>query len=114
MKDLNLISGQYYFIITLLYFYQELDVKSLVAILKHLYEKKYNITEFDIIYSSAVKRLFKEGLIKKEEPAGKSIQDRLTDKGYDFAKLLLSYVSLENKTRTIDKMRLKIMYSQYY
>ena len=39
---------------------------------------------------------------------------RLTDKGYDFAKLLLSYVSLENKTRTIDKMRLKIMYSQYY
>ena len=81
---------------------------------KHLYEKKYNITEFAIIYSSAVKRLFKEGLIKKEEPAGKSIQYRLTDKGYDFAKLLLSYVSLENKTRTIDKMRLKIMYSQYY
>ena len=79
LKDLNLISGQYYFIITLLYFYQELDVKSLVAILKHLYEKKYNITEFDIIYSSAVKRLFKEGLIKKEEPAGKSIQYRLTD-----------------------------------
>lgn len=114
LKDLNLISGQYYFIITLLYFYQELDVKSLVVILKHLYEKKYNITEFDIIYSSAVKRLFKEGLIKKEEPAGKSIQYRLTDKGYDFAKLLLSYVSLENKTRTIDKMRLKIMYSQYY
>ena len=42
LKDLNLISGQYYFIITLLYFYQELDVKSLVVILKHLYEKKYN------------------------------------------------------------------------
>lgn len=114
LKDLNLISGQYYFIIMLLYFYQELDVKSLVAILKHLYEKKYNIAEFDIIYSSAVKRLFKEGLIKKEEPIGKTIQYRLTDKGYDFAKLLLSYVSLENKTRTIDKMRLKIMYSQYY
>ena len=86
----------------------------MVAILKNLYEEKYNITEFDIIYSSAVKRLFKEGLIKKEEPAGKSIQYRLTAKGYDFAKLLLSYVSLENKTRTIDKMRLKIMYSQYY
>ena len=35
-------------------------------------------------------------------------------KGYGFANLLLSYVSLENRTRTIDKIRLKIIYSQYY
>lgn len=114
LKDLNLISGQYYFIIILLYFYQELNVKTLVAILKDLYKMKYNIEEFDIIYSSAIKRLFKEGLIKKEESAGKVIQYKLTDKGYGFANLLLSYVSLENRTRTIDKIRLKIIYSQYY
>ncbi|MFR5970314.1 MAG: retron St85 family effector protein [Clostridium sp.] len=114
LKDLNLISGQYYFIILLLYFYQELNVKTLVAILKDLYKMKYNIEEFDIIYSPAIKRLFKEGLIKKEESAGKVIQYKLTDKGYGFANLLLSYVSLENRTRTIDKIRLKIIYSQYY
>ena len=114
LKDLNLISGQYYFIILLLYFYQELNVKTLVAIIKDLYKMKYNIEEFDIIYSSAIKRLFKEGLIKKEESAGKVIQYKLTDKGYGFANLLLSYVSLENRTRTIDKIRLKIIYSQYY
>ena len=69
IKDLNLISGQYYFIILLLYFYQELSVKMLVDNLKKLYKMKYNIEEFDIIYSSAIKRLFKEGLIKKEEPS---------------------------------------------
>ena len=114
IKDLNLISGQYYFIILLLYFYQELSVKMLVDNLKKLYKMKYNIEEFDIIYSSAIKRLFKEGLIKKEEPSEKVIQYKLTDKGYDFASLLLSYVSLENRTRAIDKIRLKIMYSQYY
>ena len=114
IKDLNLISGQYYFIILLLYFYQELSVKMLVDNLKKLYKMKYNIEEFDIIYSSAIKRLFKEGLIKKEESAGKVIQYKLTDKGYGFANLLLSYVSLENRTRTIDKIRLKIIYSQYY
>ena len=114
IKDLNLISGQYYFIILLLYFYQELSVKMLVDNLKKLYKMKYNIEEFDIIYSSAIKRLFKEGLIKKEEPSEKVIQYKLTDKGYDFASLLLSYVSLENRTRTIDKIRLKIIYSQYY
>lgn len=114
IKDLNLISGQYYFIILLLYFYQELSVKMLVDNLKKLYKMKYNIEEFDIIYSSEIKRLFKEGLIKKEEPSEKVIQYKLTDKGYDFASLLLSYVSLENRTRAIDKIRLKIMYSQYY
>lgn len=71
LKDLNLISGQYYFIILLLYFYQELNVKNLVTVLKNLYRKKYDIEEFDIIYSSAIKRLFKEGLIKKKTLMGK-------------------------------------------
>ena len=67
-----------------------------------------------MIYSSAIKRFFKEKKKKKEESAGKVIQYKLTDKGYGFANLLLSYVSLENRTRTIDKIRLKIIYSQYY
>ena len=114
IKDLNLISGQFYFIILMLYFYQELSVKILVTALKELFKKKYNIDEFDIIYSSAIKRLFKEGLIKKEETNEKAIQYKLTDKGYDFANLLLSYVSLEKRTKAINRIRLKIMYSQYY
>ena len=109
-----MISGQYYFIILLLYFYQELNVKNLVTVLKNLYKKKYDIEGFDIIYSSAIKRLFKEGLIKKEDSNGKVIKYKLTEKGYGFANLLLSYVSLENRTRIIDKIRLKIIYSQYY
>lgn len=113
-KDLNLISGQYYFIVLLLYFYQELNVKVMVEVLKNLYQMKYNIENFDIIYSSAIKRLFKEGLIKKEDSIEKIILYKLTDKGYKFVKLLLSYVSLENRTNVIDKIRLEIMYSQYY
>lgn len=60
LKDLNLISGQYYFIILLLYFYQELNVKILIKAIKELYSRKYDIKEFDIIYTSAIKRLFKE------------------------------------------------------
>ena len=75
---------------------------------------KYNIEEFDIIYSSAIKRLFKEGLIKKEESAGKVIHFKLTDNGFGFANLLLSYVSFENRKRPIDKIRLKIIFCLYY
>ena len=32
-----------------------------------MYKAEYEDDEFEIIYSSAVKRLFKEGMIKKEE-----------------------------------------------
>lgn len=113
-KDLDLISGQYYFIILLLYFYQKMNVSILVSILKDLYVKKYQIDKFDIIYSSAIKRLFKEGMIKKAESIKGTIQYVLTDKGYNYANLLLSYVSLENRRRILDKIRLKIMYNQYY
>ena len=113
LKDLNLISGQFYFVIWLLYFYQKIDARTLAETIKELYIKKYNLDEFEIIYSSAVKRLFKEGMIKKEEDKTGNVY-KLTDKGYDFAKVLLSYVPLRNKTYLINKIRMKIMYSQYY
>lgn len=114
LKDLNLISGQYYFIILLLYFYQELNVKILIKAIKELYSRKYDIKEFDIIYTSAIKRLFKEGIIKKDEDVEKIISYKLTNKGYNSAIHLLSNVSVSNREKVIDGIRLKIMYSQYY
>lgn len=114
LKDLNLISGQYYFIALLLYFFQELSGRDLIAFVKIIYIEKYGSNDFEIINSSALKRLFKEGLIKKEESSEKGSLYMLTDKGYDFAKKLLSYVSLEDRTKKIDNIRLNIMYSQYY
>lgn len=114
LKDINLISGQYYFIILLLYFYRKLDVNTLNGIIHYIYTPKYNAEEFDIVRLSAMKRLFKEGMIIKEMSTVKVIQYKLTDKGYDFANLLKTYISSENRTSVIDKIRLKIMYSQYY
>ena len=113
-KDLNLISGQYYFIILLLYFYQKLEVKEMIAGIKDLYLKKYPEEDFEIIYSSAIKRLFKEGMIEKEDASGKNNLYQLTEKGYNFALLLLSYVSLSNRTKAIDKIRMQIIHNQYY
>lgn len=113
-KDLNLISGQYYFIVLLLYFYQKLNVKILVKAIKELYLAKYTGDKFDIIYASAVKRLFKEGMIKKEEQEKEENVYTLTDKGYEFANVLLSYVPLVNRTQVINKIRMQIMYKQYY
>lgn len=114
IKDLNSISGQYYFIILLLYFYQRMNVNDLISKLKFLYEIKYYDGNFDIIKSSAIKRLFKDGVIKKDDPFLKEVHYMLTDKGYILADSLISNVSLENRTKSIDRIRLEIIYSQYY
>ncbi len=112
-KDLNLISGQYHFIIIMLYFYKKVSVKELVQEIRRLYLAKCNKDEFEIIYSSAVKRLFKEGMIKKEEAKDEYVYT-LTDKGYHFANAHLRYVSFRDRNRNINKIRMQIMYSQYY
>lgn len=112
-KDLNLISGQYYFVILLLYFYQKMSIKVLVQEIKKFCLPKCSKDEFDIIYSSAVKRLFKEGMIKKEEAKDENVYI-LTDKGYHFANELLRYVPFRKRNQIINKIRMKIMYSQYY
>lgn len=111
-KDLNIISGQYNFVLLLLYFYKTLTVKKLVSYIKSVYEaKEFDMSDFDMIYTAAIRRLFKEGLIKKynsENDTGYM----LTDKGYDSAMALLSYVELKGKTKIFDKIRMKILFSE--
>lgn len=111
-KDLNAISGQYNFILLLLYFYKILTVKTLIEYIKNMYtEKHYSISEFDIIYTSAVRRLFKDGLITKCLLEDNESGYMLTDKGYQNALSLLSYVELKRRTKVFDEIRMKIMYN---
>lgn len=112
-KDLNVISGQYNFVLLLLYFYKMLPVKSLIEIIKTLYkEKKYNLNSFDIIYTAAIRRLFKDGLITKNIFDNGDNEYLLTDKGYNNASILLSYVDLKKRTEIFDDIRMKIMYNE--
>ena len=65
-KDINLISGQFYFIMILLYFFNSIEIKRLVQIIKDLYTMKgYNEKEFEMVFTSAIRRLYKEGILKK-------------------------------------------------
>lgn len=111
-KDLNIISGQYNFVLLLLYFYKTLTVKKLVSYIKSVYEaKEFGMSDFDMIYTAAIRRLFKEGLIKKYN-SDNDTGYMLTDKGYDSAMALLSYVELKGKTKIFDKIRMKILFSE--
>lgn len=111
-KDLNIISGQYNFVLLLLYFYKTLTVKKLVSYIKSVYEaKEFDMSDFDMIYTAAIRRLFKEGLIKKYNLDNDNGY-MLTDKGYESAMALLSYVELKGKTKIFDKIRMKILFSE--
>ena len=111
-KDLNIISGQYNFILLLLYFYKKLAVKKLISYIKNVYEaKEFDTSDFDMIYTAAIRRLFKEGLIKKYNLDNDNGY-MLTDKGYESAMALLSYVELKGKTKIFDKIRMKILFSE--
>ena len=111
-KDLDVISGQYNFILLILYFYKTLSVKTLVENIKTIYnEKSFSAESFDIIYAAAIRRLFKDGLITKTTFEGGENEYMLTDKGYDSALTLLSYVDLKKRTEIFDDIRMKIMYN---
>lgn len=115
LKDINLISGQYYFIIILLFFYNSIGVKEFIEAIKKVYlHRGYDEKRFEIVFSSAIRRLYKEGMLRKTSISENKIEYELTNKGYDCSKELISDALITNKTQVIDGLRLKIIRSQYY
>ena len=109
-KDLDTITGQYNFVLILLYFYKALRIKDLNENIKELYNtKSFPSNGFDIIYSSAIRRLFKDGLLSKSSIEKDESIYQLTEKGYNSALDLLSYASIEQRTKMYDGIRMKIM-----
>ena len=109
-KDIDLITGQYTFIALLLYFFRKIAIKDLSMYMKKLYSSKgFAIENEDLIYASAVRRLFKDGLIKKEETCDNNKLYLLTDKGLFFANKLLSNINIEHRTRVMDGIRLRVL-----
>ena len=114
-KDINLISGQFYFIMVLLYFFSSIEIKKLVQIIKDLYSVKgYNEKEFEMVFTSAIRRLYKEGILKKVQLLDGTNSYELTNKGYEQAKNVLDSAQISDCTKVIDGIRLKIIRSQYY
>lgn len=108
-KDLDTITGQYNFILLLLYFYNTLPIKILNENIKSLYfEKGFSSEHFNMFYTSAIRRLFKDGLLTKLSEKNTSCY-RLTDKGFLIAKRLLSYADIEKKARLYNRIRLEII-----
>ena len=66
-KDLDTISGQYNFILLLLHFFDKLSIKELNKWIKNIYlSKKFPPNDFEMFFSAAIRRFFKDGLLSKE------------------------------------------------
>lgn len=68
---------------------------------------------FDVVYSSTVRRLFKDGCIEKIEIEEKAAYC-LSDKGYAMSQTLINNTKIKNRTRIFDGIRLQIIKRQYY
>ena len=78
--------------------------------IKSLYSSRgFPLNEFDLLYRAAIKRLFKEGLLKKSTLNSEANYYLLTEKGYQTTYDLLSYVDIIHRTKVFDNIRLKIM-----
>ncbi len=109
VKDINLITGQFFFVLLLLYFYNSIKPAELADAVKYIYNKKSeDEKQFDILYTAAIKRLYKEGMLIREDSDYK-----LTKKGYDSAKSLLNDVMVDKRDRLINGIRLNILSAQY-
>ena len=113
VKEINLITGQYYFIILLLYFFGKVEIIELNEVIKFIYkEKDFDLSQLEVLYTAVLKRLYKEGLLIKSFVDGLNCY-QLSKKGYYFAKDLLLDVMLNNRDRIVNRIRLDIISAQY-
>lgn len=113
-KEIDLISGQFYFILMLLYFYNQIEIKEMNEAIKNIYhERRFEDNRFEIIYTAALKRLYKEGMLVKEVDNSTYFY-KLTQKGYYTVRELMKDVVIKNRDRVINGIRLDIITAQYY
>lgn len=113
-KSLNSIIGLYYFIPLVLYFYKVMNAFSITNILKYLFQlNNYHLEEFDTIFRSSLKLLYKDKYVIKNISKGKTIYS-LTEKGYKNTHNVLSTVDIKNRTVLYDHIRFGIIKEKYY
>lgn len=113
-KDIDSIIGQYYFILMVIYFYGVISVKNLVRYVKYVVDaRKIQIMDFDLLYSAALKQLYKDKMIEKNIHQNADFYS-LTDKGKTKYYKTFNSLRLAQKTKKSDFIRLSILAHQYY
>ena len=109
--DITTIVGMHYYIQLLLFFYKELDSLALANMIKFvLKSNSYNVDDFDVLFKAALKLLFHEqSIIGNNDGTVKKYS--LTKNGYIEIKKMVNNC---RNTYMCDKIRVDIMYDNYY
>lgn len=108
-KDIDLISGQYNYIMLLLYFFVDLEIIDVKNTVKEIFiSKGFPSKSFEVVYQSAIRRLFSDGQICKHKENDKS-KYKLSSKGYHTACSLIDSIRIDKKSYTLNRIRLDII-----
>jgi len=112
-QSINSIIGLYYFIPIILYFFNSLELNMMITYLRYLFkENKYKETEFDTLFRSSLKLLYKDKLIQKNIVNSNNFY-KLTVKGYNTIINVLNDVNIEDKSKLYDSVRFGIISDKY-
>ena len=108
-----MISGQFYFILLLLYFFNKIETKEMNEAIRYIYhERRFEANQFEILYTAALRRLYKEGMLIKNVENWLNYY-KLSKKGYYAVKDLLNDVMVDNRDKLVNRIRLDIISAQY-
>ena len=112
MMNLTAIVGMHYYIQLLLFFFKTLSSTVMAAIIKNVMREEglFDKDSFDVLFQAALKLLFVDRKIVREAK-DKTSSYRLTHIGYNSMKKMLRDCV---KSDTCDKIRVSIMYNEFY
>lgn len=81
--------------------------------IRYIYqERRFEANQFEILYTAALKRLYKEGMLIKNIEKGLNYY-KLSKKGYYAVKDLLNDIMIDNRDKLVNRIRLDIISAQY-
>ena len=91
----------------------KIETKEMNETIRYIYqERKFEANQFEILYTAALKRLYKEGMLIKNVDNGLNYY-KLSKKGYYTVKDLLNDVMVDNRDKLVNRIRLDIISAQY-
>ncbi|WP_022794324.1 retron St85 family effector protein [Marinococcus halotolerans] len=124
-NSVNTMMGLNNFIPLLLYFFKDMSVDQLTDYIKYVYmELGHSLHDFDTVFNSGLKLLYKEKHLNKYVKDNKSddLNNKdskesfysLTESGFNSTNSLLKNLNISNRTRFYDRIRFEIMENKFY
>ena len=103
----------YAFVKNSLYFFNKIETKEMNEAIRYIYhERRFEANQFEILYTAALRRLYKEGMLIKNVENWLNYY-KLSKKGYYAVKDLLNDVMVDNRDKLVNRIRLDIISAQY-